>query len=143
MVEVYLEQSLLRSHTLDYRFGVVCFVPIAAQQMQGTDPSGVSQIQFAPGSREEMAWLEQVNVTSDMSVDPAARVQKLFAGTPIEIDAKAFPAAPAVPSRFPQREMISSSRRSRRDLLGLMLLARGWTCQQKGNRLEIVPKSPG
>jgi hypothetical protein len=143
VAEAFLEQALLGSQTLDYRFGVICFVPIGSQTLRGQDPSGVSQIQFTPGSREEQAWLEPVSVSQDMWAAPAIRVKQLFAGTPIEVDAKAFPMQPAIPSRFPQPEMVSSYRRSRRDLLGLILLARGWTCQQKGNRLEIVPKGAG
>lgn len=146
--EAFVEQALLSSQTLDFRFGVICFVPITQFELHGEDRSGVSQIRFEPGSREEQAWLEPISVSQDINVHTPQRLQQLFAGTPIEIDASKFampmgvqPAA-SIPSRFPGREF-STYRRPRRDVVGLLLLARGWTLQQRGNRLEIIPRSSG
>lgn len=134
--EAFVEQALLTSRTLDYRFGVVCFVPIAESGSDWEQRSGIAHIRFEPGSREESAWLEPA---SDLSgTAPHEQLTQLFAGTPIQIEGSALQPPPSPPRAPPVREA-ATVRRSRRDVLGLYLLAHGWTCQQKGNRLEIVP----
>lgn len=140
VAEAFVEQALLTSRTLDYRFGVICFVPIAESGSDWQQRSGIAGIRFEPGSREELAWLEPVGLFP-AAAPPHEQLTKLFAGTPIEIEGAAIkPSMPAVPSRSPAAcEMAATTHRSRRDVLGLYLLAHGWTCQQKGNRLEIIP----
>jgi hypothetical protein len=137
--EAFLEQALLASRTLDYRFGVICFVPIAQSEIAWTDRSGVSQIQFTPGSPEEMAWLELVRSGQGMPADPQGQLKELFEGTPIQIEVVTHRMPPprtasAVVNRDPPIVL-----RSRRDVLGMFLASRGWTCQQRGNKLAIVP----
>lgn len=139
--EAFLEQALLASRTLDYRFGVICFVPIAQSEIAWQDRSGVSQIHFTPGSPEEMAWLELVKSGEGLPADESGHLQELFEGTPIQIEVATQRLPPsrmasAVVNRDPPIVL-----RSRRDVLGMFLVSRGWTCQQRGNKLEILPSA--
>lgn len=138
--EAFVEQALLASRTLDYRFGVICFVPIAKTEIVWQDRSGVSQIQFAAGSREEAAWLELVRSGEGMPADPQGQLKELFDGTPIQIEvaSQRLP-PPRTASSAPVNRDPPIVLRSRRDVLGMFLASRGWTCQQRGNKLEIVP----
>jgi hypothetical protein len=139
VAEAFVEQALLSSRTLDYRFGVVCFVPIGENGSDWQQRSGIAGIRFEPGSREELAWLEPAGEFPEAAA-PHEQLTKLFAGTPIEIEGTAIKTPmPMLPSRSPAARDVATVRRSRRDVLGLYLLAHGWTCQQKGNRLEIIP----
>ena len=134
----FLERALIASRTLDYRFGVICFVPIASSELTWQDRSGVSQIQFERGSREEAAWLEPVRPSAGLPSDVRGHLEQLFAGTPIRVDVVADRLPPPRPSGAPgNREPLV--RRSRKDVLGMFLASRGWSCQQRGSKLEIVP----
>jgi hypothetical protein len=141
VVEAIVERALLASLTLDYRFGVVCLVPIGESGSDWQRRSGIATVRFEPGSREERAWLEPVgDIPRAASLNE--QLTQLFAGTPIQIEVPGRQPPPPLPTQSNSPREPATFCRSRRDLLGLYLLAHGWTCEQKGNRLEIHPAQP-
>jgi hypothetical protein len=139
--------------TLQCRFGVICLVPIHAENMTPVDPTGVLSVQFNEGSRQKSAWLELVRCMDQRVTSPAQRLQLFFAETGIEIDVSQIdlPAEkqPTVQGFDGPKEPDStwpgmpdfSYRRTRRDTLGMFLWTHRLRVEQQGNKLIVLPRS--
>jgi hypothetical protein len=142
-VEVLLHRVFRQGYTLVPRFGVVCVVPICSAELASEDPTGVMQVQFSEDSSQQKEWLDlQDSVVRDSS--RRQRIEKLFAGSSIEIDASAVTDTQPLP--FRRRATPAPHLRSRRDILGLCLWYHGYRVEQEGNKLTVLPqaaKKPG
>jgi len=133
--DALLPFALKNSRLPVYRFGVLGFVPICEREVHWRDTTGVMQVRFAEGSPHQAAWEEAVESTSPRGL-ALDWFQELFAGTPIQVDGREF--KPTSGRGEPRH--LTSHRRSRRDTLGLVLYSHGYSCEQRGNELMILPR---
>lgn len=150
-----LQLALRRSRTLVYRFGVIGVVPICDREVHWRDATGVSQIQFTEDSPQQAAWEETRPSTIPEGFDTDWWFQQLFVGVPIQIDGSDFNPGPdagtcirgftdpntgeskMIPCDLSEPYLETTHRRSRRDILGLLLMSRGFSCGQRGNVLIL------
>ena len=134
-VELLLQQALRADYTLVVRFDTVCVVPICSAELATEDPTGVMDVKFSEDSSQQKEWLDlQDSVVRDSSC--RLRIEKLFAGSSIEIDARVV----VDPHPFPFRRTptLTPHFRSRRDILGLCLWYHGYRVEQQGNKLIVL-----
>lgn len=143
-----LRNELIQDRTLAARFGILRIVSITSADLKWRDPTGVSDVKFAQDSTAEAEWLGNVQDEIPGEEIDTWYLQSLFVGTSIQIDASEFPTN--VPpeldenprnygfDQLPSPRSFSNPHR-RRDLLGLVLAYRGWSCEQRGNLLILHP----
>ncbi|WP_254511779.1 hypothetical protein [Anatilimnocola floriformis] len=138
--EVLLADALENDHTLAFRFNALNFVPITAKSLDWQDRTGVYDVCFDPGSRQENFWLEEVAADQFSIWHPAARFSKMFEpefGKSLII----FVSVNLIDSE--EHRLFSTPMRGpnpprpRRDLLGHHLDRENCYVEQQGNRLII------
>ena len=136
--ELLIERASVRAGSSSFATAYCVSSPMKRPSGPGVDLTGISSIRFEPGSPSEQAWLEPFVEPSDLHVDQEWRFQEIFASTPIQIDAEEF-RPPLWWTTSPTMHELPTHRRPHRDVLGLILYARGWSCRRRGNVLEILP----
>ena len=144
-----LRKALLENRTLGARFSLPSLVSISPTEVNWRDPTGVSAVKFAVDSTAAAEWVEAILEEQPGESIDRKYIRSFFAGTSIEIDASEIPpsvlpevAPPRTNSRFiDQLPMPREFNRPHRrcDLLGLLLLQREWSCEQRGNVLILHP----
>jgi hypothetical protein len=132
-----LQEALLTSRTLDFRFGVICVVPICSREVHWQDRTGVGQVQFAKGSWVASTWngLNSSYVgNSGHRMDCSDELREVFSRTGIMVETSELAA------HLPRTRKIGSLCRGvRLDIVGLLLSGNGWSCEQRGNVLILHP----
>jgi hypothetical protein len=143
--EVLVEQSLSFSRIPSLRFGTFCVVPITKSELEWRDRTGVLNVHFEKPSCQT-AWEElRAGRLSFPNPDGAdgdktwrageRKLKNIFDQTEIEFDVSRLPVESAPESG----DYAPRDTRSRRDVLGLLLSSRGWSCEQQGSVIVIHP----
>jgi hypothetical protein len=139
--EVIVQQALLASRTISFRFGLLYVVPICESELTWRDRTGVQQVQFEARTWQAASWeeLRMRNVdfflTTSKSRMPQDVLTEIFGQTNIEINTAELPTAAS--ERVPQR--VLTLKRCRRDVVGTFLSSHGWSCEQRGSKLIFHP----
>jgi len=139
--EEIVEELLRTSRTFDFRFGVLCVVPICSSEVYWRDRTGVSRVQFPKGSWQDQSWnkflkvRENHHVPEDLHLGVARQLNQLFAPTAIEMDTSEL----TTKSLADIRNIGSLCIGTPRDILGLFLASNNWSCEQRGNVLVLHP----
>jgi hypothetical protein len=135
-----VEGALLSSRIIVGRFDLLCVVPICSRELDWVDCTGVMQVQFTPGTIQPAYWSElrapEISRHSPGNRGPIqSELQQLFRETGIEVDHSQVVEDPA----YPHASELPTDKRVRRDILGVMLAGRDWSCEQHGNTLVLLP----
>lgn len=141
--ETIVQQALVTSRIVSSRFGLLCVVPICESELNWRDRTGVMEVSFKKPSWQAASWDElrcgsmggEYNVHHKQWRCCEWELAAIFKDTGIEIDVSRLPVEPE-PKR---RGDLYTEKRHRREIVGLLLAGRGWSCKQQGNELIIHP----
>ncbi len=138
LVPALCEMAAVDGYGFDYRYGALWLVPRADPEPPFVDPTGVSQIEFSPGTQRERDWNAMIDVQSceGLAADCA---QHLLLGTSLGCNVESAMPIVLINTRSnPNSDLLFTRRR--RDALGLVLYQTGCRCERRGNTLFIFPR---
>lgn len=140
--EAFLEYAVLHGYHLCAEFGVLGWTGIPPLP-DDAETTGVTRIAYEPNSPQAAEWLApiQEEFLYLENGDARDRLQKLFAGTSIRINAERFGGKSPSSLRYHHGNP-ATTKLARRDWFGLILTVEGWTCEQTGDVLQIFPTRP-
>jgi hypothetical protein len=129
------ELAVLNGYGFDIRYGQLWLVPSADPEPVFVDPTGISNVSFAPGTSQERDWNAKVDVMScNFFVEEC--LAQLFEGSSLTYDDTAV--------RLKKPEIKQTNFKflftcRRCDALALVLYLTGCKCERRGDTLVIVP----
>jgi hypothetical protein len=135
------ERAIMNGQRFEYRYGALWFVPNADPEPPFVDRTGVEKIKFPPGSPQQRDWEAVIDV-EDQRGRTAECVRAVLGDSSIRYDVSKLkgPFLNGTSIRSgPTGSSLISFRRSRRDLLGLILYRTSCHCELRQGVLHFLP----
>lgn len=137
--ETMLEELLKASLVLTYRFERFKELPSTPEHLDWKDRTGVYEIRFEPGSKEEEFWLGRGVIDASFAKRTRSRLKgMLYARREIQIPFDTTAIDAFEPAREPSINEYDPPR-TRRDLVGHYLDQHGYFCELRGSTLVFKP----